>query len=86
MLLRCQKKLSSLLYTYVVGEVLAVDGASTIGIEGREDINGRATGFETRLSLSVASRQQPGKDTLVGISLENAGGLIGQVSLVLTNL
>lgn len=70
----------------MVGKVLAVDGATTIGIEGREDVNGRATGFETRFSLSVASRQQPCEDTLVGISLENAGGLIGQVSLVLTNL
>ena len=70
----------------MVGKVLAVDGATTIGVEGREDINGRATGFETGLSLSVTGRQQPGKDTLVGIGLENAGGLVGQVSLVLTDL
>lgn len=70
----------------MVGKVLAVDGTTTIGIERREDINGRATGFEAGLSLRVAGGQQPGKDTLVGIGLENAGGLVWQVSLVLTDL
>jgi len=84
--LLCEHKIKRVNMTYVVGKVLAVDGTSTISIEGWEDIDRGATGFQTRLSLSVARRQQSGKDTLVGVRLEDAGGLVGQVTLVLTNL
>lgn len=70
----------------MVGKVLAVDRATAVSVERRQDLDGSTTWLQTRLSLGMTCRQESGKDGLVCISPEDAGRLVGKVSLVLSDL
>lgn len=74
------------LSTYLVGIVLAVYGATTICVKGRQNLNGGATWFQTWATFAVTCGQESGKNTLVGVGSEGARWLVGKVSLVLANL
>jgi hypothetical protein len=81
---RCPCKNDALAYTVRI--VLAVNGVPSVRIEGRDHINGGSTWLHAGLSLRLTGRQESRKDTLVGIREEDAGGLVWQISLVLSNL
>lgn len=74
------------LSTYLVGIVLAVHGATTICVKGRQNLNGGATWFQTWATFAVACGKESSKNALVGVGPEGARRLVGEVSLVLANL